>query len=315
MAKMGEFTVGFIGLGRMGQGMAASLLAQGTRLLVHDRTTEAMVRLVASGAVEAENVAALARASDVILTSLPGPAEVEAVAFGPDGLIEHMQPGTTHFDRSTSSRDLALRIAAACAAKNCSMLDAPVSGGPAGAASGDLVLWIGGDRAVFEQHRDLLARFSTPHYVGGIGSGTVTKLAHNTLGYALVSAQAEAFTLAVKAGLDPLDFWQALRFGIVGKQSPLFMLTQQFLPGEFDSPAFGQKLALKGVRLAAEMAAELGVLMPLSAAMRQDMEAVVARGEGEGDSRSFLKLQVERAGVTIRVPRDRIETAVKAARA
>lgn len=314
MAEDQDIAVGFIGLGRMGSGMAANLLAKGTRLVVHDRSAEAVARLVAQGAVAAQSVAALAAQAQVILTSLPGPAEIEAVTLARGGLVEAMVQGTTLFDLSTSSRDLALRLAEACAAKGCRMLDAPVSGGPAGAASGDLVLWVGGDRAAFERYRALLERFSTPHYVGGIGAGTVTKLAHNTLGYALMSAQAEAFSLAVKAGLDPLDFWQALRLGIVGKQSPLFMLTQQFLPGQFDNAAFAQRLALKDVRLAAEMAEDLGVPMPLSAVMREDMEAVVARGESEGDSRSFLKLQLERAGVAIQVPRERIEAAVKAAR-
>ena len=91
---------------------------------------------------------------------------------------------------------------------------------------------------------------STPHYVGQIGAGTVTKLAHNMLGYAIMEAQAEAFSLAVKAGLDPMDFWQALRLGMVGKQSPLMMLVQQFLPNVYDKPAFALRLALKDVRLA-----------------------------------------------------------------
>lgn len=304
--------VGFIGLGRMGSGMAANLAKAGIDLTVFDASPAVTAALAAQGATAAGSVAELAVRADVIFTSLPGPTEVEQVVL--HGIAPAMRPGTVLFDLSSSAHTLALRIAENFRAKGCEMLDAPVSGGPAGARSGDLVLWIGGDQATFERHKPLLQTFCKPHRVGPVGSGTVTKLAHNMLGYTIMAAQAEAFTLAVKAGMDPLDFWEALRLGIVGKQSPLFMLTEQFLPGEFGEAAFAQKLALKDVRLATEMARELDVPLRLARAMGEDMEAVVARGEGDGDSRSFLQLQVERAGVAIKVPRDRVKAAVARAR-
>lgn len=313
-AELLKAKVGFIGLGRMGSGMAGNLAAAGVDLTVFDPHAPAMAPLVEKGARPAGSVAELAAQADVIFTSLPGPAEVEAVVLGSGGIVSAMRPGTVLFDLTSSARALALRVHDHFRAMDCDMLDAPVSGGPAGAKSGDLVLWIGGDRAVFDRHAPLLHAFSKPHYVGPIGAGTVTKLAHNMLGYTIMEAQAEAFTLAAKAGIDPLDFWEALRLGVVGKQSPLFMLTQQFLSYEFGNAAFAQKLALKDVRLALDMAAELDVPMRLSQATRDDMEAVVTRGEGEGDSRSFLQLQVERAGVTIKVPRDRVEAAVARAK-
>jgi len=306
--------VGFIGLGRMGSKMASNLLNNGIDLTVYDPVPEIMSDMVEDGAKSANSVTDLASQVDVIFTSLPGPLQVEEVVLGEGGIISAMRDGTVLFDLTSSSRSLALRVNEAFSKRNSVMLDSPVSGGPAGAASGDLVLWIGGDKATFDHHKPLLETFSKPHYVGPIGAGTVTKLAHNMLGYTILEAQAEAFTLAVKAGLDPLEFWEALRLGMVGKQSPLFMLTQQFLPNSYDNAAFAQKLALKDVRLASEMAEELGVPMRLSAATREDMEAVVARGEGDGDSRSFLKLQLERAGVEIEVSRKRIENAVKAAK-
>ena len=313
--QSGSTRAGFVGLGRMGSGMAANLLAAGTDLVVFDPVPAAVQAAVKLGARPAESIADLAAQADVIFTSLPGPPEVEAVVLGVDGIAGAMRPGTVLFELSTSARSLALRIHDLFRDKGSTMLDAPVSGGPAGARSGDLVLWIGGDRATFDRHVPLLQTFCRPHYAGPIGAGIVTKLAHNMLGYMLLEAQAEAFTLAVKAGLDPLDFWQALRLGVVGKQSPLFMLTQQFLANSYAEAAFAQRLALKDVRLALEMAAELGVPMRLGEATREDMEAVVARGEGEGDSRSFMQLQIERAGVKIAVPRDRIDAAVRLARA
>jgi 3-hydroxyisobutyrate dehydrogenase len=307
-----SLTVGFIGLGRMGRGMAGNLLRQGADLIVHDATPEAMQPPIAAGARAAASPADMARQVDVLFTSLPGPAEIEAVAFA-GGLVDAARPGLAWFDLSTSARALVLRLEGALAARGATMLDAPVSGGPAGAASGDLVLWVGGDRAVFDRHLRLLETFArAARHVGPIGAGTVTKLAHNLLGYTIMEAQAEAFSLAVKAGLDPLDFWEALRLGMVGKQSPLLMLTQQFLPGVYDKPAFLQRLALKDVRLALGLAVELGVPMRLSEATRSDMEAVVADGFGEADSRAFLQVQLARAGVAIAVEPERIAEATRA---
>jgi 3-hydroxyisobutyrate dehydrogenase len=304
-------TVGFVGLGRMGRSIALNLRRAGTDLIVHDVMPEASDALVAEGARRASSIAEVAREASVIFTSLPGPAQVEEVVLGPDGIVDNMSEGLVLFDLSTSSRELALRIDAAMRAKGGTMFDAPISGGPAGAASGELVVWIGGDEATFERHRAVLERFSAhARYVGPIGSGIVTKLAHNLLGYVILHAQAEALSMAVRADLDPLDFWEALSLGMVGRQSPIMMLTAQVLPAIYDKPAFLQKLALKDVRLAVQMAEELGVEMPLSAVTRAEMEAAVARGQGEEDSRSFVKLQLERAGVSIEVPPERVAEAV-----
>jgi 3-hydroxyisobutyrate dehydrogenase len=316
---MGELpvkTIGFIGLGRMGRGMAGNLAkAARADLIVYDPVAEATQALAGLGARPVASIAEVAREAEIVFTSLPGPAEVETVALGEGGLLSEMRPGLTWFDLSTSSRVLALRLEAAFREKGGTMLDAPVSGGPAGAASGDLVLWAGGDRQVFDRHLEVLRTFvSTPLHVGPIGAGTVTKLAHNILGYTIMEAMAESFSLAVKAGLDPVEFWEALRFGMVGKQSPLFMLTQQFLPAVYDRPAFALRLALKDVRLATAMAEELGVPMRLSGATRADMEKAVADGLGDEDSRAFLKLQLERAGVAIAAEPARIAAAVAAAR-
>ncbi len=307
--------IGFIGLGRMGQGMALNILKGGADLLVFDPVEAAMNTLVQSGAKAAASVADVARQADIVFTSLPGPAEVKEVVLGEEGIVANMRQGLVLFDLSTNSPAMVREVGEAMAAKGAAFLDAPVSGGPAGAASGDLVLWIGGDESTFSAHRPLLETFSKPCYVGPITSGTVTKLAHNMLGYTIMESLAEAFTLATKAGLDPLNFWEALRMGMVGKQSPLFMLTQQFLPNIYDKPAFALKLALKDVRLATQMAEELDVPMRLSRMTKEDMEAAVSRGQGDEDSRSFLKLQIERAGVQIELPKERIDAAVHRARA
>ena len=122
------------------------------------------------------------------------------------------------------------------------MLDAPVSGGPAGAESGALALWVGGEKEIFERNLDLLRIIgSSPRHVGAIGSGTVTKLVHNLTGYMFQLTFAETFSLGVKAGVDPLELWEAMHLGMVGKGSPLNMLTKQFLPGKYEQPSFRLK--------------------------------------------------------------------------
>ncbi|HSV79576.1 MAG TPA: NAD(P)-dependent oxidoreductase [Ramlibacter sp.] len=307
--------VGYIGLGRMGQGMARNLLKGGVELVVFDANPEAVKPLVDAGAQGAASVAELARQVGVVFTSLPGPIQVEEVVLGPQGILQNMAPGLVLFELSTSSLSLNRRLYEAFKQKGGAMLDAPVSGGPAGAASGDMAIWLGGDKEVFERHGELLRKMSDkPRHVGPIGAGTVAKLAHNMVGYMMQLSLAEVFTVGAKAGVDPLELWEAMRLGVVGKQSPMFMLTNQFLPGKFETPAFALKLAHKDVTLATGLGKELGVPMRLANMTLEEMTEGLARGWGEQDSRAFLKLQIERAGVKIAVDQDRLDKAVKAAR-
>lgn len=304
---------GFIGLGRMGQGMARNLLKSGVSLSVYDVSPQAMKALTDAGAKAAPSVAALASEVDVVFTSLPGPAQAEEVILGPQGVMAHMRPGLVLFDLSTNSLSLVRRIHAAFRERGASMLDAPVSGGPAGAASGDLALWIGGDRRVFDQHLGLLRAIGDKaSHVGAIGAGTIAKLAHNALGYMFLASMAEVFSLAVKAGMDPLDLWEAMKLGMVGKGSPMNMLVNQFLPGKYEPPAFALALAHKDVTLATAMAKELGVPMRLANLTLEEMTEALARGMGAQDSRAYMKLQLERAGVTVAVDADRLKHAVAA---
>jgi 3-hydroxyisobutyrate dehydrogenase len=307
--------VGFIGLGKMGQGMARNLLKSGIELVVFDTNPEAVISLAEAGAERATSVADVARKVNVLFTSLPGPVQVEEVVFGTEGVLENMRAGLVLFDLSTSSLSLARRIHGAFREKGGAMLDSPISGGPAGAASGELAFWVGGDKEVYEQHCHLLRMIgNAPRHVGPIGSGTITKLAHNMVGYMIMLSMAEVFSMAVKGGVDPLELWEALRLGMVGKQSPLFMLTNQFLPGMYETPAFALKLAHKDVTLCTGVGKELGVPMRLANMTLEEMTEALGAGFGEQDSRAFLKLQLQRAGVQIAVDPDRLQKALKAAR-
>ena len=203
--------VGFVGLGTMGGRMAANVQRAGFKLIVHDLHRQAASHHLADGASWADSPRALAREADVIFSSLPEPSDVEAVALGPDGLIAGIKPGAAYFDLSTNSPSLVKKLNAAFAQKGAHMLDAPVSGGPAGAASRKLAIWVGGDETVFNQHKAVLdAIGDKAAYIGPIGSATVAKLVHNMSGYAIVCALAETFTMGVKAGIEPLALWQAV---------------------------------------------------------------------------------------------------------
>ena len=206
--------VGFVGLGTMGGRMATNLQRAGFKLIVHDLHRQAASHHLAAGALWAESPRALAQAADVIFSSLPEPSDVEAVALGHDGLIAGIKPGAAYFDLSTNSPAVVKKLAAAFAEKGAHMLDAPVSGGPAGAASRKLAIWVGGDETIFNQHKAVLdAMGDRAAYIGPIGTATVAKLVHNMSGYAITCALAETFTMGVKAGVEPLALWQAVRQG------------------------------------------------------------------------------------------------------
>lgn len=294
--------VGFIGLGTMGASMAANLQKAGYSLVVHDVRPAVAAPHIAAGALWAATPQATAEAAEVVFTSLPGPPEVDAVALGIGGLIHGMRPGGAYFDLSTNSPATVRRIHAAFAERRAHMLDAPVSGGPRGAATGRLALWVGGEAEIFERYRPLLdAIGDQARYIGPIGAGTVAKLVHNCAGYAIQRALSEVFTLGVKAGVEALALWEAVRQGAVGRRRTFDGLIDQFLPGTYDPPAFALRLAHKDVTLAAALGRELEVPMPMAELALGELSEALARGWGERDSRVAMLLQEERAGVSIAV--------------
>ncbi len=300
--------IGFIGLGTMGRHMASHLIDAGHALTVHDIRREAAEPHLAAGAMWADSPADTAREAEVVFTSLPGPPEVESVALGPAGLFETMRPGAIWFDLTTNSPDLIRRLHARFAERGVHVLDAPVSGGPGGARTGRLALWVGGDEQIFHQYKPVLdAIGDQPYYVGPIGAGLVAKLVHNCAGYAIQCALAEVFTLGVKAGVDPLALFQAVRQGAIGRRGTFDGLVAQFLPGTFDPPAFALRLAHKDVSLATALARELKVPMRLADLALDELTEALNRGWGERDSRVAMLLQEERAGVEIRVPEDKLK--------
>ena len=305
--------VGFIGLGTMGASIALNAIKGQHSLTVYDTNRDAAAPHLEIGAEWADSPRAVAEASDVVFTSLPGPPEVEAVALGPDGLLQGLSAGKAYFDLSTNSPTLMRRLHAEFAEKGIDVLDAPVSGGPDGARTGKMAIWGGGDKAAFEKYLPVLETMGdAPYYVGPIGAGSIAKLVHNMSGYAIQMALAETFTMGVKAGLAPDVIFEAVRSGAGGRARTFDRLARNFLPGRYDPPDFALRLARKDVALACELGREFDVPMRLAHLTLAEMTEALNRGWGDRDSRASMLLQCERAGVEIKVPEARIKEIMEA---
>jgi 3-hydroxyisobutyrate dehydrogenase len=274
----------------------------GHQLVVNDVRREAAAPHLQAGATWADTPRAVAEATEIVFTSLPGPVEVEAVALGEQGLMAGLAAGKAYFDLSTNSPALVRRIHEAFKRKGIHMLDAPVSGGPRGAESRRLALWVGGEEDVFKRHLPVLEAIGDqPYYVGPIGAGSIAKLVHNCAGYVIQTALAEVFTMGVKAGVEPIALWKAVRQGAGGRRRTFDGLADQFLPNKFEPPAFALRLAHKDVTLATALGREHKVPMRLANITLEEMTEALNRGWAERDSRVAMLLQEERAGVEIRV--------------
>ncbi len=300
--------IGFVGLGIMGASMASNLQAAGHALFVHDVRKPAAAPHLARGAVWKDTPRAVAAAAEVVFTSLPGPPEVEQVAIGAEGLLHGVRAGSAVFDLSTNAPALVRRLDGLFAARGAHVLDAPVSGGPTGAKSRRLAIWVGGERSVYDRYRPLLeAMGDQPYYVGPVGAGAVAKLVHNCASFTIRAVLAEVFSMGVKAGVAPELLWQAVRQGNSGRRRTFDVLAEKFLPGEFEPPSFALRLGHKDVSLATALGREVGVPMRLANLALEEITEALGRGWGDRDSSSFMLLEEERAGVDIKVPRDRLQ--------
>lgn len=305
--------VGFIGLGAMGRGMAGNVLKGGFSLVVNDLSRNSAEPFLSAGATWADTPRQLAEVCDVVFTSLPTPADVEMVGFGDAGLIEGLREGAVWLDLSTNAVDVVRDIHRRAAEKWVEFLDAPVSGGPGGAASGKLAIWVGGNRTAFDQVKPVLdAIGDQARYIGEIGAGSIAKLVNNMASTAINAVMAEALTMGVKAGLDVVPLWEAMRTGGAGRQRAFDNVGNRFLQGKLDPPTFALRLVHKDVSLALQLGRESLVPMRLCNLVLQDLTEALNRGWGGRDSQSFLVLQQERAGVPeFKVPAEEIQAVLK----
>ena len=296
--------VGFIGLGKMGGPMARNLINAGHTLVLNDVHEAATAQHREMGATWAATPREVAVSSKVIFTSLPGPAEVDAVALGTDGLIEGITPGAIYVDLSTGSPTAIRRVAERIEAAGAHVVDAPVSGGVQGADKGTLAVMVGGDDAVVERVRPLLEVLGgSIVHVGGVGSGTVAKLVHNAISMTTRIVIQEGMALAVKAGVDPDVMLNVLREASFGKQLVLTdHIPDLVLKGDFDHPRFSLGLSHKDVSLALELARELDVQMGMADRAIEEIQRGIDRGWAERDNLVTFLLAEERAGVSVRSP-------------
>ena len=295
-------TVGFIGLGNMGGGMSANIQRAGYPMVVYDLREEAAKPLLEGGASLANSPAEVASLCDITMTSLPGPREVEGVSTGPEGILEGMKPGGIFVDLSTSRPTLIREIEPRFREKGCHVLDAPVSGGKSGAASGNLAVMVGGEREIFDRIKPILDSFGDKvFYAGSIGAGSVAKLVHNMIGHGVRQAIAEGLTLGVKAGVDAEALWECIRRGSLGRMSGLHEgIARTVFRGEFDPPSFALELSRKDIGLATDLGREFNVPMPVANLAEQIAIQGMNRGWGGRDSSVTFLLQEEQAGVEVR---------------
>lgn len=259
--------VGVIGLGKMGKPITRNLLKAGFSVTVNNRSAAATEEMVAAGAIDGGSPRGVAETADVIITSLPDPTAVRTVYLEPDGLVDSVREGQVIVDTSTIDPGLSRELAEKLAAKNALFLDAPVSGGVAGAEAGTLTIMIGGTEEAFEKASPVLSAIGQKlHLVGPSGSGTVIKLANQLLVGINMSAVAEAMVLGVKAGADPVKMLEVLSTSFGGSRMldrgvPL-IVDRNFAGG---TPV---DLIRKDLGLISDLAAELGVPLTIGTEAR-----------------------------------------------
>ena len=287
--------VGFIGLGNMGVPMAASILKAGHALTVHDVRPETAENLEAAGATWAASPKEVAARSEVVLSCLPGPKEVEAVVLGEDGVFAGLQQGSAYIDTSTNAPTTMRRIAEIGTSKGFHVLDAPISGGVLGARDATLTVFVGGEKKDFERLQPLMKCIGrNVVYMGAAGSGSVTKLVNNVMMYINFVGACEGMAMGVKAGIDPQILLEVINTSL-GQSIILERNMGLFLKGE--SQGFATDLAVKDMHLGVQLGGETGVPLEISPLV----ERVITRFRDEGgageDIIEFIRDFMQRSGV------------------
>jgi 2-hydroxy-3-oxopropionate reductase len=281
--------IGFIGLGAMGAPMAQNLLARGHDLTVFARCEEAMAPLVALGARPASSPAAAAAESDITITMVFDTTSVEDVTLGAGGVAEGARPGSIVVDHSTIVPDGARRIASALLERGIAMLDAPVSGGAMAAASGTLSIMVGGDEAVLDRARPALECYGkTIAYIGPNGAGQVAKACNQICTIVNMLGAAEAMLLAERAGVDPTRVKDVILTGF-GSSRMLELQAPKMIAKAFDGNV-ESRLHDKDIHIVLDMARNLGLELPASAAAAAILTALQQRGGAKRDSAAIIEI-------------------------
>lgn len=288
-------TVAFIGLGIMGGPMAANLVKAGFDVAGYNRSPEKVKALVDAGGRGADSVADAVRDADVIVTMVPDSPDVEAVTGGDDGIFANAEQGALYVDMSTIRPDVAVRVAEAGRTAGLRVLDAPVSGGEAGAIEGSLSIMVGGEPADFAAAKPVLeAVGKTIVHVGPAGSGQTVKAANQLIVAGNIQLLAEAVVFLEAHGVDTGAALEVLGGGLAGS-TVLARKGSNMLKREF-TPGFRLALHHKDLGIVTSAAREAGVVIPLGSAVAQLVAALVTRGDGGLDHSGLLKLALELSG-------------------
>jgi 2-hydroxy-3-oxopropionate reductase len=279
--------VGFVGLGIMGSAMAGNLLEAGFELVVHNRTRAKAEQFAQHGTRVADSPREVAEVSDITITMLPGPPQIEEVIAGEDGLLEGAREGSLIVDMSTSSPVLARELARSARDKAVGMLDSPVSGGDVGARDGTLSIMVGGEEDDFERARPLFETMGeTVVHVGGAGAGQVVKACNQIVVALVIEALAEALVLGSKAGVAPHKVVEVLAGGLAANRV-LEVKGEKFLSHDF-TPGGKVEYHRKDLRIALAAGREYGATLPVTALVDQMFGVLEARGRGGWDHSALL---------------------------
>lgn len=290
--------IGFIGLGIMGKPMSKNLIKANYELVVMDRNIEVTRELAALGASVVSSPKEVASKVEVVITMLPNSPHVKDVVLGKNGIIEGGREGLTVIDMSSISPIVSREISLELEKKGINILDAPVSGGEPKAINGTLAVMVGGKLEIFEKYYDLMKSMSASVVrVGESGSGNIAKLCNQLIVAINISAMSEALILAQKAGVSPELVYNAIRGGLAGSavldaKAPLVM-NRKFAPG------FRIDLHIKDLTNVLETSHDLGIPLPLSAAVMEMMQALKADGLGNDDHCSLIKYYEKIANITV----------------
>jgi len=291
--------IGFIGLGIMGKPMSKNLLKAGYDLVVCDIVKTAVDEVVAAGARVAATPKEVAKQVDIIITMLPNSPQVKQVVLGENGVIEGAKSGSIVIDMSSIAPLVSREVAGKLAEKGVAMLDAPVSGGEPKAIDGTLSVMVGGKKDVFDKCFPIMKSMAgSVVLTGDIGAGNVTKLANQIIVALNIAAMSEALVLASKAGVEPELVFKAIRGGLAGStvldaKAPLVM-DRKFSPG------FRINLHIKDLGNVLETAHEIGVPLPLSAAVMEMMQALKVDGMGDADHCSLVRYYEKLAKIEVK---------------
>lgn len=283
--------VGFIGVGNMGGPMCRNIIKRSNhQVTVFDLNPAALKACTDIGGTAAKSVAEATKGADLVLTSLPMPKHVEAVALGDNGILANISKGQTFIDLSTNAPSMVKKIGEAFAAKGIPMLDAPVSGGTTGAEAATIAIMVGGDKKVFDDALPVLQSFSANViHMGPLGNGTVAKLVNNMLSFCNMAALCEGMMLGTKYGLDPEKLLHVISTSS-GNSNAIKNFTLRAMKNFYDPPSFALDLAYKDLHLALELGDELGVPLQQGASTHNLQRLAKGMGWGPEDSTSVLRV-------------------------